>query len=640
MAALREESARLPSGKYFETWEAEQVYDRVLHVAANASNASDENDGSESAPFKTIDAAAAIATPGTRVLIHAGTYRESVKPAMGGESPERMISYEAAGDGEAIIKGSVVATKFAPSTEWQVNMPDGVRPPVWKVKLNPADFPGYNPFGAMNIIHDRIYVVYGSTPMKTYLDRRGVIFVDGKPLKQVAHNSYLGDEPGTYWVESNGLTVHFRTPDDSDPANHLVELTRDEMNFAPEEEGLNYIKVSGLTFTHAGNGAPIPQRGAISARRGKYWIIEDCTIEWANTLGIDVGAEDWNREFQPDETFGFAIIRRNKILNCGVCGIAGFRAINLLIEDNLIQGTGWQLMEMAYESAGIKIHNCRDSLMRRNIITKTIHAEALWMDVGNYNNRYTQNLFLDGLTGSRAIYIEASRHGINLFDNNIIWNVEGRFDEDAIKSKTASGGWYELTDKNIVNGHGFYGDGSDDMHIVNNLVGKCRGAGYFQHPVPFRQMGRGGTARDAKIYNNIFYACGEAAIKFPTVDNESEGNAFIRQPSGYLRINYPTPSQALDLTAWRKYHDFDQTGIEGDFTIDVDTDNFTLTVRRGVSPTRIFMPQIDPSDLPKVKADERITIDFFGNEVTGARIAGPFTELYDGVTYNIDPRKL
>ena len=61
MAALREESARLPNGQYFETWETEQIYDRVLHVAVDNPNASDDNDGSEAAPFKTISAAAAIA---------------------------------------------------------------------------------------------------------------------------------------------------------------------------------------------------------------------------------------------------------------------------------------------------------------------------------------------------------------------------------------------------------------------------------------------------------------------------------------------------------------------------------------------------------------------------------------------------
>ena len=95
MAQLREESARLPNGQYFETWEVEPKFDRELHVNCAVA---ESGDGSAARPFKTIGEAAAIATPGTKVLIHAGTYRETVKPARGGESPEKLISYEAAGD--------------------------------------------------------------------------------------------------------------------------------------------------------------------------------------------------------------------------------------------------------------------------------------------------------------------------------------------------------------------------------------------------------------------------------------------------------------------------------------------------------------------------------------------------------------
>ena len=49
----------------------------------------------------------------------------------------------------------------------------------------------------------------------------------------------------------------------------------------------------------------------------------------------------------------------------------------------------------------------------------------------------------------------------------------------------------------------------------------------------------------------------------------------------------------------------------------------------------------DPALLPKVKADKKVGIDFFGNEVGDAdRIAGPFTSYEDGVTFSIDPRHL
>jgi hypothetical protein len=108
-----------------------------------------------------------------------------------------------------------------------------------------------------------------------------MVFVDNKPLEQVALPSQLSQKAGTYWIESNGQTVHFRLADDGDPCDHLIELTCREQCFAPEESFVSYIKVKGLTCAHAATGAPVPQRGSISAHRGHHWIIEDCTIDWS-----------------------------------------------------------------------------------------------------------------------------------------------------------------------------------------------------------------------------------------------------------------------------------------------------------------------------------------------------------------------
>ena len=58
MAELREAGALLPDGTYFDNWETEAIYDREYHVDSMSPDASDDNDGSEAAPFKTIQAAA------------------------------------------------------------------------------------------------------------------------------------------------------------------------------------------------------------------------------------------------------------------------------------------------------------------------------------------------------------------------------------------------------------------------------------------------------------------------------------------------------------------------------------------------------------------------------------------------------
>lgn len=67
----------------FEFWEVEPKFERELHVDCNNPLASDDNDGSAERPFNTINVAAQVDTPGTRILIHGGVYRETVRPDQG-----------------------------------------------------------------------------------------------------------------------------------------------------------------------------------------------------------------------------------------------------------------------------------------------------------------------------------------------------------------------------------------------------------------------------------------------------------------------------------------------------------------------------------------------------------------------------
>ncbi len=652
----QDKTLQLPNGDSFKSWEKEQIYDRELHVDCNHFAASDDNIGTLEAPLKTINAAATIAVPGTHVLIHGGVYRECVQPAMGGDSAEKMICYEAYHNENVMIKASVIATEFKKSEGWNLRriLPeeeqDISKVRIWEVQLKEDEFRGYNPFCAVNILHDRLFIEYDKTDMTTYLNRRGMVFCNGKPLHQVSLYNQLADHPGAYWVEANGQTVHIRLDHDEDPSNCLIELTCREQCFAPKKPFLNYIKVKGLTCAHAATGAPVPQRGSISCYRGHHWIIEDCTVDWSNGVGIDVGNECWHHTHLEDQIIGATIIRRCSIYDVGVCGIAGLFAKDLLIEDNLIQGTGWQKMELSWEAGGIKVHACTNSLIRRNIFTKTLRADHLWMDMFNENNRITQNLFLDGIEQREAIFLECSRDGVNLIDNNIFWNIEGRFDPSSIREEPGSSGWYKLQETDGVNGYAIYGEGTDHTHIVNNFIGKCKSAGYYAKTVAFRIVGdtRGGTSRDAKLWNNIFYQCGEAAIKLPTQHNESEGNLFLNMPGGYLRILYPAPTVCLDLQAWQEFYNFDLQGQEGLFDISIDTENFTMEVRKLEKAPVPFHRErkenryiLNLNELRQVKARSMVPTDFYGNPMEEElRLPGPFVNLEENKVVSIDPRKL
>jgi hypothetical protein len=635
MADQADFSAQLPNGQMFAFWEVEQEYDREIHVDNKNPRASDQNDGKMSQPFKTINAAAQVATPGTRVLIHAGTYRETVQPALGGLGPEKMISYEAYQGEEVIIKASVEVKDFEPSVGWRllpwfgqdITSAEGIK--VWEIELNPGDFKGYNPFCAVNILHDRVFIEYDKTDMTPYLNRRGMVFVDGKPLKQVPLYNQLSQNENAYWVEANGQKVHIRLAGDDDPKNHLIEMSNREQCFAPKVPFLSYIRVKGLTLAHAATGAPVPQRGSLSCYRGHHWIIEDCTIDWSNATGIDCGNECWHHPLIEGQIIGNTIIRRNTIKDVGVCGIAGMFVSSMLIEDNTIVGTGWQHMELSWEAGGIKAHHMVDSLIRRNIFKGCIGCDALWLDVGNENCRVTSNLFIDGIDSREHIFIECSRDAENLIDNNIIWNVKGRYDKEAVPVEPGSSGWYKTTELDVRNGYGIYLEGTDRLRMVNNLIGKCDKAGFFAKVVAFRIWPkRGGTSRENKFFNNLFYQCGEAAIILPNQHNQAEGNAYAKMPPGYLRVMYPEPEMCLDLATWQEFCGFDLNGCVCDTEIDINSEDLTMEV-------------VFKSELPKVEADEKVCTDYFGNRDDGKRAAGPIIGLAGRkARFSIDPRKL
>jgi hypothetical protein len=251
------------------------------------------------------------------------------------------------------------------------------------------------------------------------------------------------------------------------------------------------------------------------------------------------------------------------------------------------------------------------------------------MDVGNENNRITSNLFLDGINSREHIFIECTRDSENLIDNNILWNVEGRYDKSALPKEAGSSGWYRTTESEVRNGYGIYLEGTDRLRMVNNLIGKCGKAGFFAKVVAFRlQVKRGGTSRENQFFNNLFYECGEAAIILPNEHNKAEGNAYARMPGGFLRVMYPEPEMCLDLPTWQEFCGFDKTGCIADLEMAINSKDLTMEIAF-------------EREMPQVGADEKVSTDYFGNAGKEKRIAGPFTGLGEGrLRFSIDPRKM
>jgi parallel beta helix pectate lyase-like protein/pectate lyase-like protein len=626
-AARRSTGVLLPDGTEFVSWEQPLQFTKTYYVDNRNPRASDSNPGTKELPFATINKAAQVLNPGERVVIMTGVYRERVDPARGGIGPAKMISYEAAPGADVVVKGSrLVSSGWEPSTDYKL----GPHPParsalkIYQRRLDDLDFRGYNPFGMVNIMQDRVYLKPKPEELRQHLLRRGMVFVDGKRLEQVELYQELAHRDGAFWCEHDGLTIHVRLPGDANPAQHEVELAIQEQVFAPRRRGLSYIRVKGITFEHGANAFPVPQRGIVSASRGHHWIIEDCVIRHANGVGLDIGAQDWDME--PPEIVGHSIVRGNHINDAGVCGLAGMAVQNTLVEGNLIEHVGYQDVELAWETGGIKFHATKNCLIRNNVIRHTIHAEAIWLDYQNQNTRVTSNVIGDNLETLRGgIYLEASQYP-NMLDDNIIWKAtEGH-----------GGGSYNMP------AHGGWGitvDGSDETVIAYNLIGLTEDAALKFRGIEGRIVGpRGGTTRWNKVLGNIFYRCGKA-IEFSNSDNTADYNLYTRdrgevtdETQGVGRgldwLTSPKEPLILDLEAWQKFLGFDKHGAYADMNINVDLDALTMT--GSVS-----------GGIPQLPTDKRFKRDLLGKDAGETRQPGPLLILPSAPTpMTIDPRRL
>ena len=94
------------------------VYAGAYHISGkayyvSAENGNDENDGTEAAPFKTIQRAADVLSAGDTCYIMEGTYFEEITPKNSG-TKTKPITFQNYKDDKVIVSGSDVLSGFTP----------------------------------------------------------------------------------------------------------------------------------------------------------------------------------------------------------------------------------------------------------------------------------------------------------------------------------------------------------------------------------------------------------------------------------------------------------------------------------------------------------------------------------------------
>ena len=572
----------LPDGTPFKTWEQAADHRRTFYVAQQHPQASDDNPGSEDRPWKTIGRAAAALEPGDRVIVKEGTYREWVRPARGGTSPENMITYQAASGQNVIVSGSNPLTgKWAPS---QIAGRSAVTK-AWMIDLPASLFAGYNPFAESNISETMSKSPYNLDGGKKwnkppYTLPRGLVFQDGRRLAQAEQYEGLAEADGSYWVEAGGRRLHIRPFADKQPESASFEVTTRPFAIAPENAGLGFVRVDGFVVERVANCVPVPQLGAISTMQGHHWIVENNVVRQINGLGLDYGRRQTFIPYEvPADTPKLAgvgtIVRRNAFDQCGACSLSGLGLIGGLVEDNYSSGCGWLRVKLLYESGGIKLHYLKHTLVRRNVIRSTSSTYGLYVDHSNHNSRITANLVIGA--EDTAFFLEAT-YSPTLVDHNIVWGCKG------------TGIWLTHTGSAI---------------IANNLIGCCTGM-----PVRIAKPGpriidveteRKSSADHNRVVGNVFYGFETRGPELPRDgENGSDFNVFVN----------PADAKPFDIAARREKTGYETHSQTATAVLEFSTADWRL---RGTIPTL---------ESPRVPA---LTADFLGIARLGTTTgAGPF----------------
>ncbi len=583
-----------PDGKPYLSWTDKTIYTRTIHVNQNDPEASDKNDGSEENPFLTINHAAQVVKPGERVVIHAGIYRELVRPLFSGEGESRMIAYEAAPGEQVTIRGSRIIT-----SPWKLSIdPNDIEnkkaglstggnifsKQLWMTTLSDDLFDnGYFSFRIANCTNEEIDLMEWALRWKDrvpYSLPRGLILQDGKRLEQLAAYEDLLRLPGSYWVASDGKTVHMHPFDRVNPNDHQFEAAVQPHIIQPQKEGSGFIKVSGLILEHCANGFLRTGVGALYTMGGHHWIIEDNTVRHINSMGIEVGfqiyeSRDPRYKKRTDPDLGYNIIRRNTVSDCGTAGIRGLGVARALVENNYITDCGWQDTEFHWEVAGIKLLLTDETLVRNNIISGIQGGCGIWLDWNNRNSRVTENIIYDINTVQGAIFIEASQVS-NLVDHNVIWNISGQ------------GIRIADTDNTII-AHNLFGNVTEELVVAKIATDRSLG-------------GRRLTSTGNSFVNNIIVNQGKP-ILFEDQSNVADYNVYVSNIAG---------------KAAEKDNGVHSVIAEGDIKFDTST---WLLSWKSASPLPL---------VPLVKSCET---DFFRKERTKTRnVAGPFQGMENQVT--------
>jgi hypothetical protein len=284
-------------------------------------------------------------------------------------------------------------------------------------------------------------------PSAPACDQPQAVFMDDKPLTKVLSKDTLASNE--VYIDYAGGRIYLA----DDPTNHKVEATVASFAFQSKASG---VSISKLTIEKYGSRA---QEGAVHAREGTRWVIENCVARLNSGAGISVGTG-------------------TRVQNCdvhhnGQIGIEG-NGNDIRIEGNRIWSNNLYGFDPGWEAGGAKIALSNGVTFRGNHVHDN-NGPGLWCDGDCRNVVYEDNLVEHNQ--QIGIFHEISFNAV--IDRNVVrYNGSG------------NGGWFWAADIVIA--------ASQDVEVTGNTVTVAPGA----CGIMLIDQGRQDDGRQYKTRNN------------------------------------------------------------------------------------------------------------------------------------------
>jgi parallel beta-helix repeat protein len=359
----------------------------MYYVAQMDAAASDRNPGSDGQPFKSINGCLQAIKdrlkPGDTIWIKNGTYREEVSlrsataPQGGivipsGAGYTRMITLAAHPGHRPVIKGSDPVTGWKPykgniwvRDDWDINTQQVF-----------AD--------------DRILEQVGGKMASGWVSDAFGGRYWGKGLADMV--------AGSFYCDLQARKLYVWLPDGSDPDGHLIEAAVREV-LINCGEGLDYIRISGLTLRH-GNNYGFAFALAIA---GRHCIAEDIDQAWHAFAGAFLGGD-------------YLTVTHSRFNYNGNSGMGGrnrgHRVLNCETSYNNYRNWGY-----GWHAGGVKfIPHCTDWIVAGHVSSYN-NGDGIWFD------SYMSGVTIEGCRSFRnkgsGIHYEIGSRGI--IKNNILY---------------------------------------------------------------------------------------------------------------------------------------------------------------------------------------------------------------------------